>query len=61
MEIIEPKVLSEIPYDIPFYVVLTDDPAVAVERFEKRWGYKPDLAYKIQGKFWMAKKEVKDE
>ena len=56
MEIIEPKVWSEIPYDIPFYVVLTDDPAVAVARFEKRWGYKPELAYKIEGKFWMAKR-----
>lgn len=60
MEIIEPKLWKEIPYDIPFYVVLTDDPAVAVERFEKRWGYKPELAYKVNGKFWMAKREVKD-
>ncbi len=51
---------SEIPYDIPFYVVLTDDPAVAVERFEKRWGYKPELAYKIEGKVLMAKRASTD-
>lgn len=60
MEIIEPKLWKEIPCDIPFYVVMTDEPAVAVERFEKRWGYKPELAYRIQGQFWMPKREVLD-
>lgn len=57
MEIIEAKVWSDVPLGIPFFVVMTDDPAVAVARFENRWGYKPDLAYKINGKFWLAKRD----
>lgn len=58
MEIIEPKYWKEVPLGIPFFVVLTDDPAVAVARFENRWGYKPDLCYHVHGKYWMAKRET---
>lgn len=57
MKIIEAKVWKEVPLGIPFFVVLTDDPAVALKRFVDRWGYKPDLAYKINGKFWLAKRD----